>query len=39
MTDNFISYWSDIMTKPDDASYAFAKKVIETPKVCLFFPW
>jgi hypothetical protein len=33
MTDCFISYWSDVMTKPDDPSYAFAKKMIETPKV------
>jgi len=33
MTDGFISYWSDIMTKPGDPSYAFAKKLIETPKV------
>ena len=33
MTDGFISYWSDVMTKPDDPSYAFAKKMIETPKV------
>src|SRR5215469_3812618 len=32
------SYWSDVMTKPDDPSsiqrsHAFAKKMIETPKV------
>jgi dihydrofolate reductase len=33
MTDGFISYWSDLMTKPGDLSYAFAKKMIETPKV------
>jgi len=38
MTDGFISYWSDVMTKPDDPSsidrsHAFAKKMIETPKV------
>jgi RibD C-terminal domain len=33
MTDGFISYWSDVMTKPYDPSYAFAKKMIETPKV------
>ena len=33
MTDGFISYWSDIMTKPGDPFYAFAKKMIETPKV------
>ena len=33
MTDGFVSYWSDVMTKPDDPSYAFAKKMMETPKV------
>src|ERR687896_2593605 len=33
MTEGFISYWSDVMTKPDDPGYAFAKKMIETPKV------
>jgi dihydrofolate reductase len=33
MTDGFVSYRSDMMTKPDDPSYAFAKKMMETPKV------
>jgi dihydrofolate reductase len=33
MTDGFVSHWSDLMTKPDDPFYAFAKKMIETPKV------
>jgi len=38
MTDGFVSYWSDVMTKPDDLSsvdrsHAFAKKMIETPMV------
>src|SRR5947209_928601 len=38
MTDGFVSYWSDVMAKPDDPSsidrsHAFAKKMIETPKV------
>jgi dihydrofolate reductase len=38
MTDGFVSYWSDVMTKPDDPSsidrsHAFAQKMIETPKV------
>ena len=32
MTDVFISYWSDVIKKPDDRWYAFAKKMIETPK-------
>jgi len=33
MTEGFVSYWSEIMTKPDDPFYKFAKKMIETPKV------
>ncbi|MFL6324284.1 MAG: hypothetical protein ACJ72C_05905 [Nitrososphaeraceae archaeon] len=33
MTDDFVSHWSDVMTKPDDPFYMFAKKIIETPKV------
>ena len=33
MTDDFISYWSDVISKPDDPWHAFAKKMIETPKV------
>ena len=33
MTDEFISYWTDVMDKPDDPMYAFAKKMIEIPKV------
>jgi dihydrofolate reductase len=33
MTDGFVSYWSDLMNKPDDPFYEFAKKMIETPKV------
>ena len=33
MTDGFVSYWSDVMTKLDDPFHAFAKKMIETPKV------
>jgi dihydrofolate reductase len=38
MTDGFISYWSDMMTKPDDPSsidrsHVFAKKMLEIPKV------
>jgi dihydrofolate reductase len=33
MTDGFVSYWSDVMTKPDDPFYELAKKLIETPKV------
>jgi dihydrofolate reductase len=33
MTDVFISYWADVMNKPDDPWYSFSKKMIETPKV------
>ena len=33
MTEGFISYWSEVMAKPDHPEYAFAKKMIETPKV------
>ncbi len=33
MTNEFVSYWSDVMSKPDDPDYLFAKKMIETPKV------
>jgi dihydrofolate reductase len=33
MTEGFISYWSDVMAKPDHPEYTFAKKMIETPKV------
>lgn len=33
MTEGFISYWSDVMAKPDNPDYIFAKKMIETPKV------
>jgi dihydrofolate reductase len=32
MTDVFISYWSDVINKPDDPWFEFAKKMIETPK-------
>ena len=33
MTDVFISYWLNVMSKPDDPWYAFSKKMIETPKI------
>src|ERR671918_1297034 len=33
MTDLFISSWLDMMNKPDDPWNAFAKKMIEIPKV------
>src|ERR687891_662276 len=28
-----ISYWSDVMSKPNDPEYMFAKKLIEIPKI------
>ncbi len=34
MADEFISYWSNVMNKPEDPiEYTFAKKMIETPKI------
>ena len=33
MTDEFVSYWSNVMNKLEDPDYAFAKKMIETPKI------
>jgi dihydrofolate reductase len=33
MTSEFISYWSNVMNKPGDPDYAFAKKMIKTPKI------
>lgn len=33
MTDEFISYWSDVLKRPEDKEYLFAKKMIDTPKI------
>lgn len=33
MTNEFVSYWSNVINKPDDPWNAFAKKMIETPKI------
>src|SRR6476469_1341297 len=33
MTGGFISHWADVITKPDEESFSFGKKMIETPKV------
>ncbi|MDQ4072897.1 MAG: dihydrofolate reductase family protein [Thermoproteota archaeon] len=33
MTNEFVSYWSDVMNKPEDPEYSIAKKMMETPKV------
>ena len=33
MVDGFIPYWTEVAGKPDDPMNAFAKKMIETPKI------
>jgi dihydrofolate reductase len=33
MGDGFIPFWTEFMNKPDDSWNAFAKKMIETPKI------
>jgi dihydrofolate reductase len=33
MTNEFISYWSDVLKRPEDKEYSFAKKMMETPKI------
>jgi dihydrofolate reductase len=33
ITDDFISYWSNVINKPEDREYTFAKKMIDTPKI------
>jgi dihydrofolate reductase len=33
MTAEFISYWSDVLKRPEDKEYSFAKKMMETPKI------
>ena len=33
MTNEFISYWSNVMNKPEDPEHSFAKKMMETPKI------
>jgi dihydrofolate reductase len=33
MVDEFIPYWTEVMNKPDDPWNAFAKKMVEIPKV------
>lgn len=33
MTDGFITYWSDVVTRPDDPEFPFAKKMVDIPKV------
>jgi dihydrofolate reductase len=33
MTDGFIKYWEGAITKPESPEYAFARKMVDTPKV------
>lgn len=33
MTAGFVSHWENVATKPDDPAFAFAKKMVDTPKV------
>jgi dihydrofolate reductase len=33
MTNEFISYWTNVLKKPEDQEYTFAKKMIDTPKI------
>jgi len=33
MTDGFVNYWTDVAKDPENPWYAFAKKMVDTPKV------
>src|SRR5262245_55429770 len=33
MTDGFIKYWEDVVTKPASPEYPFAQKMVGTPKI------
>ena len=33
MTDGFVSYWTDVVSRPDDLQYDFARKMVDKPKV------
>src|SRR5882762_10421829 len=33
MTDGFVKYWEDSLTKPDGPVYPFARKMVEYPKI------
>jgi dihydrofolate reductase len=33
MTDGFVSHWESVLKNPEDESYAFAKIMVETPKI------
>ena len=33
MTDEFVNYWTKAVENPDNSEYAFAKKMLDTPKI------
>jgi dihydrofolate reductase len=33
MTDDFVKYWTGVLDDPESSEYAFAKKMVDTPKV------
>ncbi len=33
MTDEFVNYWTDVVKNPKSREYAFARKMVDTPKV------
>lgn len=33
MTDGFVSYWTDVVSRPDDPQYDFARKMVDKPKI------
>ena len=33
MTDGFVKYWTSVLENPESPEYAFAKKMVDTPKV------
>jgi dihydrofolate reductase len=33
MTDGFVNYWTSVLDDPESPEYAFAKKMVDTPKV------
>lgn len=33
LAEGFIPYWTDITTRPEDPQYAFARKMVDTPKI------
>jgi dihydrofolate reductase len=33
MTDGFVTYWTDVVSRPDDLQYEFARKMVDKPKI------